>query len=164
MKLDIQKAFDTVSRSYLLEVLQALRSGLHLCELVSILFRTAASRALLNGVPGGKSQHARGVRQGDLLLLMLFILAMDPLQRLLDLATSYNVLTQLPLVVAKWRLSTYDDDAAIFVNPKKEDIDAIKIILETFRKVSGLCINMDKSSIHMIRCKDNKSLVTHLKL
>ena len=46
------------------------------------------------------------------------------------------------------------DDAAIFVNPKKEDIDTAKIILEAFRKVSGLCINMDKSSVHPIRCED----------
>ena len=96
------------------------------------------SRALLNGVLGGKFRHARGVRQGDPLSPMLFILAMDPLQRLLDLATSHNVLTQLPLVAAKWRTSMYADDAAIFVNPKKEDIDAVKIILETFGKVSGL--------------------------
>ena len=46
------------------------------------------------------------------------------------------------------------DDAAIFVNPKKEDIDTAKIILEAFGKVSGLCINMDKSSVHPIRCED----------
>ena len=93
MKLDIQKAFDTVSWSYLLEVLQALGFGQRWREWVSILFRTAASRALLNGVPGGKFRHAKGVRQGDPLSPMLFILAMDPLQRLLDLATSHNVLT-----------------------------------------------------------------------
>jgi len=93
MKLDIQKAFDTVSWSYLLEVLQALGFGPRWREWVSILFRTAASRALLNGVPGGKFRHTRGVHQGDPLSPMLFILAMDPLQRLLDLATSHNVLT-----------------------------------------------------------------------
>jgi len=143
-----------VSWSYLLEVLQALGFGSRWLEWVSILFRTAASRALLNGVPRGKFCHARGVRQGDPLSPMLFILAMDPLQRLLDLATSHNVLTQLPLVAAKWRTSMYADDAAIFVNPKKEDIDAVKFILETFGKVSGLCINMDKSSIHLIRYED----------
>ena len=48
----------------------------------------------------------------------------------------------------------YADDAAIFLNPPKEDIDAIKIILEAFSEASGLNINMDKSSIHPIRCED----------
>jgi hypothetical protein len=93
MKLDIQKAFDTVSWTYLLEVLQALGFGPRWREWVSILFCTASSRTLLNGVPGTKFHHARGVRQGDPLSPMLFILAMDPLQRLLDLATGHNVLT-----------------------------------------------------------------------
>ena len=48
----------------------------------------------------------------------------------------------------------YADDAAIFLSPPKEDINAVKIILEAFGKVSGLNINMDKSSIHLIRCED----------
>jgi hypothetical protein len=79
-----------------------------------------------HGVPGTKFHHARGVRQGDPLSPMLFILAMGTLQRLLDLATGHNVLTQLPLAAAKWRTSMYTDNAAIFINPKKEDMDAIK--------------------------------------
>lgn len=135
-------------------MLQALGFGPRWSEWVSILFRIATSRALLNGVHGGKFRHARVVHQGDPLSSMLSILAMDPLQRLLDLATSHDVLMQLPLVVAKWRTSMYADDAAIFINPKKEDINTVKIILETFRNVSGLCINMDKSSVHSIRCED----------
>jgi hypothetical protein len=35
----------------------------------------------------------------------------------------------------------YADDAAIFINPLKEDLE-----------VSGLHINMQKSSVHPIRC------------
>jgi hypothetical protein len=158
MKLDIQKAFDTVNWRYLFEVLQALGFGPRWREWVSILFRTASSRALLNGVPGTKFHHARGVRQGDPLSPMLFILAMDTLQRLLDLATGHNVLTQLPLAAAKWRTSMYADNAAIFINPKKEDIDTIKIILDAFGKASGLKINMDKSSIHPIKCEEDIDL------
>jgi len=65
----------------------------------------------------------------DPLLPMLFILAMDPLQRLLDQATQHGILTPLPIMVAKWRTSMYADDAAIFINPIKEDVEAIKIIL-----------------------------------
>jgi hypothetical protein len=79
---------------------------------------------------------------------------MDPLQRLLNLATGCNVLTQLPLATAKGRMSMYADDAAIFISPKKEDIEAVKSILDAFSKVSGLSINMDKSFVHPIRCEE----------
>jgi hypothetical protein len=87
LKLDIHKAFDTVNWSYLLEVMQALGFGHRWQEWVSILFHTATSTALLNGQHGPTFSHGRGVRQDDPLSLMLFILAMDPLQRLLNLAT-----------------------------------------------------------------------------
>jgi hypothetical protein len=88
LKLDIHKAFDTVNWSYNLEVLQALGFGPRWREWVSILFRMTSSRVLLNGQHGPTFSHMRGVRQGDPLLPMLFILAMDPLQRLLDMATT----------------------------------------------------------------------------
>ena len=98
------------------------------------------------------TRHARGVRQGDPLSPMLFILAMDPLQRLLDLATQQGILTPLPITAAKWRTSVYADDAAIFINPTKDDVEAIKIILQAFGTFSGLHINLQKSSVHPISC------------
>jgi hypothetical protein len=153
LKLDIHKAFDTIDWSYLLEVLQALGFGPRWREWVSILFRTATSRPLLNGLHGHAFHHGRGVRQGDPLSPMLFILAMDPLQRLLDLATQQGILTLLPSAAARWRTSMYADDAAIFINPLKEDVDAVRMILEAFRRFSGLHINLQKSSIHPIRCR-----------
>lgn len=87
LKLDIHKAFDTVNWSYLLELMQAMGFGQRWREWISILFCTATSVVLLNGQHGPSFRHGRGVRQGDPLSPMLFILAMDPLQRLLDLAT-----------------------------------------------------------------------------
>ena len=87
LKLDIHKTFDMVNWSYLLEVLQALGFGPRRREWVSILFRMMSSRALLNGQQGPAFSHNKGVRQGDPLSAMLFNLAMDPLQRLLDMAT-----------------------------------------------------------------------------
>ena len=154
MKLDIHKAFDTVNWSYLLEVLQALGFGARWCEWISILIRMASSCALLNGQRGPTFNHARGVHQGDPLSLMFFILAMDPLQRLLDMATHQGILTPLPPVAAKWRTSMYADDAAIFINPIKEDVEAIQTILEAFGNFSVLHINLHKSSIHPIRCEE----------
>ena len=83
---------------------------------------------------------------------MLFILAMDPLQCLLDLATQQGILTPLPSTAAKWRTSLYADDAAIFLNPAKDDVEAVKTILQAFGTFSGLHINLQKSLVHPIGC------------
>jgi hypothetical protein len=95
-----------------------------------------------------------GVRQGDPFSPMLFILAMDPLQHLLDLATKHGILSPLPPSAARWRISMYVDDAAIFTNPSKDDLEALKEILQIFRSSSGLHVNLQKSSIHPIRCDE----------
>jgi hypothetical protein len=47
----------------------------------------------------------------------------------------------------------YADDATIFINPLKEDVDAVRMILEAFGRFSSLHINLQKSSIHPIRCE-----------
>ena len=154
LKLDIQKAFDTVNWGYLLEVLQVMGFGPRWREWISFLFGSATSRALLNGSQGTAIQHRRGVRQGDPLSPMLFILAIDPLQRILDLATRHGILSPLPLTTAKLRTSLYADDAAIFINPSREELMAIKDILQAFGRASGLVTNLEKSSIHPIRCED----------
>ena len=48
----------------------------------------------------------------------------------------------------------FADDAAIFINPIKDDFDSITTILQEFGRVSGLHINLQKSSVHPIRCQD----------
>jgi len=66
LKLDIHKAFDTVSWSYLLEVLQALGFGPRWREWVSILFRMMSSRVLLNGQQAQISVTTEGVDRATL--------------------------------------------------------------------------------------------------
>jgi hypothetical protein len=99
---------------------------------ISILFGTASSRALLNGTQGPGILYKRGVRQGDPLSPMLFILAIDPVQRILELATRQGILSPLPLNTANLRMSLYADDIAIFINPSRDEIVAVKDILHAF--------------------------------
>ena len=46
----------------------------------------------------------------------------------------------------------YADDAAIFISPTKDDVEAVKIILQAFGTFLGLHINLQKSSVHPISC------------
>jgi hypothetical protein len=83
---------------------------------VTTLLSTSTSRVLLNGVPLQPIQHGRGLRHGDPRPL-LFILAIDPLTRLLQTATDRGLLSKLNGRAARFRTSMYADDAVIFLKP-----------------------------------------------
>jgi len=105
LKLDIAKAFDSVSWSFLLEVLQHLGFGPSWCNLVANLLSTSSTPILVNGEPSDHLQHHRGLRQGDPLSPMLFILMMDVLNSLFVKAGTEGLLQPLSSRVFGQRLS-----------------------------------------------------------
>lgn len=109
---------------------------------------------MLNGSQGPRINHSRWLRLGDPLSPYLFILAMDVLSKIFDIATEKGHLTPLKGRQARLRLSLYADDVMIFTNPVKSDINCIMEIMKAFGDATGLRINMTKSSIATIRCAD----------
>ncbi|VAH64551.1 unnamed protein product [Triticum turgidum subsp. durum] len=100
LKLDIARAFDSVSWPFLLQILSHL--GFDPCwrEWISILLATASTRValvsmLVNGVPGHPISHARGLRQGDPLSPMLLTLIIDVLNSLILRAVERGMLRRL---------------------------------------------------------------------
>ena len=154
LKLDIAKAFDSVRWDYLLEVLTQMGFGVKWRSWVSILLGSTSSAVFLNGARGKWFRHRRGLRLGDPLSPMLFILAMEPLHRLLELATSNGSLTPIAHRCAKLRISMYADDAAIFLNLVMEEVRELASLLSTFGLASGLVVNINKSACFPIRCED----------
>jgi hypothetical protein len=67
---------------------------------------------LLNGEEGKKIIHCRGVRQGDPLSPMLFLLVMEPLHRLFKKAQDLGLLDNLSSSCVTFRMSLYADDVA----------------------------------------------------
>jgi hypothetical protein len=109
---------------------------------------------LLNGEAGQPVKHGRGLRQGDPLSSMLFILAIDPLQRLLDMATQNGLLHPIGADLVKMRTSLYVDDDALFLRPIASDVANLQHLLHSFGKAIGLCTNILKSEIVRITCED----------
>jgi hypothetical protein len=132
IRLDIAKAFDSVHWSYILEVLRGFGFGNRWCDLVSFILASSSSKVLLNGTPGRVLCHKRGLRQGDPLSPLLFILMMEPLHKLFQKATDLGLLSPLGLKTARTRSSFYADDAALFLNPIKEEMIVIQKVLHIF--------------------------------
>jgi hypothetical protein len=95
IKLDITKAFDSVSWPFLIEVMQNLGFGQIGRDIISGLLLTSSTRVLVNGHPGSIISHRRGLRQGDRLSPMLFVLVMDVLGQLVSKADEEGLLQPL---------------------------------------------------------------------
>jgi hypothetical protein len=152
MKLDIAKAFDNLRWDFLLEVLHHMGFGTRWCSWVSILLSTASTSVLLNGSRGSWFKHFTGLRQGNPLSPMLFILAMEPPQKMFDLATREGGLSMINNRAARVRMSMYADDVAFFMNPDKTEVGVMADLLDIFGTTSGLVTNKDKSVVYPIQC------------
>jgi hypothetical protein len=95
------------------------------------LFSTNTFRVLLNAITGTPIVHGRGLRQGDPLSPLLFVLAIDPITQILEEATRVSLLHKLRGRGVILRISLYADDVAVavFVAPFKDDIQNLAIIL-----------------------------------
>jgi hypothetical protein len=151
-KLDIRKAFDSIRWDYIIDLLQRRGFPHRFREWVLALFITSTSRVLLNGVAGPPILHGRGLRQGDPLSQLLFVLGIDPFSQILEQATTLGLLHKIRGRGSILRTSLYADDAAVFIAPFKEDIKNFAEILGHFGLVTGLHTNFEKSSVVPIRC------------
>lgn len=131
---------------------KALASLCPLIYSIPLLLSTSCSRVLLNGVPNQPIRHGRGLRQGDLLSPLLFVIAIDPLQKLLSLATERGILSKIRGRTPGIRISMYADDAALFLALRQNEVSALAELLTFFGEATGLKTNFHKSTVVPIHC------------
>lgn len=156
IKPDITKAFDSVSWAFLLKVMAHLGFGHRWRQLVCSLLSTSSTQVLLNGQPGPLIRHQQGLRQGDPLSTMLFIITMDVLSSLMFGAEERQLLSPLRSRPAQHRISIYANDVVIFTTPKDQDLLLVKEILRLFGEALGLQANLGKSAAVPIHCSQNE--------
>jgi hypothetical protein len=154
LKIDIAKAFDTVSWTFLLEVLLHMGFGRRWRNWMSLILSSASTKILLNGNACRRICHARGLRQGDPLSPMLFILVMEVINHTIRWLDQQGLLAPFANARLPQRASIYADDLILFVAPRNSDLSALRTVLQVFGQASGLFANLDKSVATPIHCTD----------
>jgi hypothetical protein len=92
LKLDFKKAFDKVEHEVIIRVMRLKGFPERCIKWVNDILSSGTSSLLLNGVPGKVFHCRRGIRQGDPLSPLLFVLAADLLQSLINKAKDMGLL------------------------------------------------------------------------
>jgi hypothetical protein len=119
---------------------------------------SGTSEVLLNGVSGRRFHCKRGVRQGDPLSPLLFVLAADLLQSIVNKATNCGIL-KLPLPNAcgtDFLVIQYADDTILILEACPKQLFFLKVMLNSFAESIGLHVNYHKSNIYPINVSDQK--------
>jgi hypothetical protein len=154
LKVEIAKAFDSVAWPFLLEVLEHIGFRRRWRNWMSILLSTASTKVLLNGRLGERITHARGLRQGNPISPMLFVIVMEALNTFIREADHHVALSPLPGRAIAHRASLYADDLVVLVAPEHGDLSCLHRILQLFTRASGLVTNIDKCVVTPIRCSE----------
>jgi hypothetical protein len=151
--VDIAKAFDTVSWLFLFELLAFMSFSHRWINWMTVILSTASTCILLNNQSGQQICHARGLRQGDQLSPLLFVIVMEALNGLFRFTDSSGLLSPLWSRAIKHRVSLYVDDLVVFVAPVHQDIHLVHAILEAFAGASGLHTSIHKCQITLVCCR-----------
>ena len=149
LKVDFEKAYDSVRWEFLYEMLH--RMGFHSRWIMWIqgCLESATVSVLVNGSPTEEFKPSRGLRQGDLLAPFLFIVVTEGLAGLVRQAVKNNLLTGISIGRNEVAISIlqFADDTLFLCEDSFTNVLTLKAILRGFELASGLKINFHKSKI-----------------
>ncbi|XP_074290425.1 uncharacterized protein LOC141617144 [Silene latifolia] len=149
MKIDLQKAYDSVEWAFLHEMLEALNFPPSIIAILMQCVSTPTYSIALNGNIFGYFKGRKGLRQGDPLSPLLFTICLEYLSRILAWVQQQNEFRFHPLC-KRVQLShlCFADDLIMFC---RGDLPSVVLLLrafKTFSKASGLSMNQGKSNIY----------------
>ncbi len=160
LSLDIKKAFNSTSHSYLQEVYKFFNFGPNFIRWLNLMGTNRKACIIMeNGLYSEFFYLERGNAQGDTTSPYIFNLGFQILLLKLTFDLQIEGILEnpplpdgtppLPPTVSTYtrKVSAYADDANMIVKNTYETLARIKEILETFGAMSGLVCNVEKTSI-----------------
>ncbi|CAA7031264.1 unnamed protein product [Microthlaspi erraticum] len=148
LKVDISKAFDSVRWDFLLSVLQAYRLPPAFIKWVKCCVCSPSFSVSINGITSGYFKGKTGLRQGDPLLPILFVLIMNVLSLMLNKAAVEGSFDFHPgCEDLQLTHLCFADDLLIFLEGSERSLHGVLSVLSAFERISGLGINLQKTSM-----------------
>ncbi|XP_062076005.1 uncharacterized protein LOC133780148 [Humulus lupulus] len=148
LKIDLSKAYDTVDWHFVEELLKHLCFPSRFIDWILVCLKGTSYNLLMNGRIQGTFKGEKGLRQGDPMSPLLFVLIMEYLTRLLAHCSGKKGFGFHPMC-KQLRLTNlcFADDLILFC---KGNISSVRGIQEAFKKFcdsTGLSANKSKSQI-----------------
>ena len=136
-KLDIEKAYDHVNWEALFYLLDRMGFGLKWNGWIKACVTSIHFSVLVNGSPEGFFESSRGLRQGDPLSPLLFLLIMEVLSRILKKSEENNLIRGFHVravnsVGVQISHLLFANDTILFCDASREQLLSIRLALSCF--------------------------------
>ena len=153
LKVDFEKAYDSVRWSFLLDKLNRLGFLERWIKWVQGCLESATVSVLVNGCPTEEFRPTRGLWQGDPMAPFLFLVVAEGLAGLVRSASKENLLREVKVGRNEIECSMlqFADDTLFMCEDSFSNVFTIKAILRMFELASGLKVNFHKSKLAGIK-------------
>ena len=139
--LDFEKAFDTIEWPFIHKTFHHFNFGSSILRWIKLFYHDIESCILNNGWSSNLFKLERGVRQGCPLSPYLFILCAEVLA---DAIRKHNNIKGIFVDGQEIKISLYADDTTLILDGSRASFQNSLQILEFFRAISGLRLNLKK--------------------
>ncbi|KAG8491705.1 hypothetical protein CXB51_015144 [Gossypium anomalum] len=148
LKFDMSKAYDRVEWPFIKGMMPKLGFANSFIDFIIKCISSVQYSILLNGEEGQKFNPSRGLRQGALLSLYLFLFCGEGLSALMRLARQKRKILGAKVCISTPPIThlMFADDCILFGEVTDRGIQVIKDILREYESCSGQCVNFNKST------------------
>ena len=148
--IDFEKAFDTVSHSFIFKILKRHGFGTSIQKWIRLFYNNAESSLLINGNMSDRFFVNRGCRQGDPLSPYLFLLCAEVLA---TMARNNHDMKGIVIDNKEFKISQFADDTTFILDGSERSLVETLNVLDQFAVMSGLRINSNKTNVVWIGSK-----------